>query len=247
MKIVTLLLFLGLLAVCSKPAERPREMYVQAAGGLNMRSQPDPAADKILLLPDGAALRILQEDSRTIEISGKSGRWTQVEYNGKTGWVFGGFLASERNSAGDPEICPLAGKTLDGFRAGCFGKSCKGSCGDRTDLNRDGTAWIDTHCEGGEKGTWTLQGNSIRAQSKSTVMNVFEHECGLRGGEHERTCREKYSAFSGYTIVEYTFALQPDGTILYSGTRRSTGDFPPDWKPDPDGSIPAKNKGCLYP
>lgn len=60
-----------------------------------MRETPEVSGKYILTIPDGTATKIIVESGSEIEVSGKSGKWTQVEYAGKVGWVFGGFLSTE--------------------------------------------------------------------------------------------------------------------------------------------------------
>ncbi|MEQ9366636.1 MAG: SH3 domain-containing protein [Leptospirales bacterium] len=62
-----------------------------------MRSAPTLEAERILTIPDGAAVRVRQTRGAVIEISGQSGKWTEVEFKGQTGWVFGGFLQESRS------------------------------------------------------------------------------------------------------------------------------------------------------
>ena len=78
-----------------KPAPKSKTLYVQAAGGLRMRQTPDLDAERILTIPDGAAVKVLKTDPMRLELSGKSGKWTYVSYGLTSGWVFGGFLTPD--------------------------------------------------------------------------------------------------------------------------------------------------------
>ena len=65
---------------------------VQATAGLTMRETPGTAGKSLIIIPDGAIVKIIQSDSREETIAEKTSIWYQVEWNGKKGWVFGGIL-----------------------------------------------------------------------------------------------------------------------------------------------------------
>ncbi|MCB1173492.1 MAG: SH3 domain-containing protein [Leptospiraceae bacterium] len=98
---------LGLMAACaSQPVVvmqtttatsakvTPDTRYVDADGGLRMRSEPSLESQKLTTIPNGSPVTILSTSGSTITIAQRSGRWTQVTYNNQAGWVFGGFLSS---------------------------------------------------------------------------------------------------------------------------------------------------------
>jgi hypothetical protein len=62
-------------------------------GFLALRNIPD--ADngiRLAKIPHGAVVRLNNCDKTKVTISGRSGRWCQVEYAGTTGWVFDAWL-----------------------------------------------------------------------------------------------------------------------------------------------------------
>lgn len=69
------------------------EVKVQAAAGLTMREQPGTSGKAVVIIPDGSTVKIIDKGSTEETISGKTGFWYKVDWNGKRGWVFGGFLA----------------------------------------------------------------------------------------------------------------------------------------------------------
>lgn len=69
------------------------EVKVQAAAGLTMREQPGTSGTAIVIIPDGSTVKIIDKGSTEETISGKTGYWYKVDWNGRRGWVFGGFLA----------------------------------------------------------------------------------------------------------------------------------------------------------
>jgi hypothetical protein len=85
-------LLLFLIICIPLPAEEAR---VDARGGLRMRSGPGLDFDKILTVPHGSRVSVLEYREPVMQISGRKGRWTRITWNGKTGWVFGGFLIAK--------------------------------------------------------------------------------------------------------------------------------------------------------
>lgn len=70
--------------------------YVVPKDGLNMREEPSPTGRRILTIPKGAQVMKLEEKPESLKIDTIEGRWTKVSWEGKTGWVFGGFLDIHR-------------------------------------------------------------------------------------------------------------------------------------------------------
>lgn len=77
----------------------PAVKVVNASGGLRMRSSPDIKGDLIVVIPEKRAVEVLEESGEALSISGRIGRWNRVLYNGRTGWVFGGFLSDPENGS----------------------------------------------------------------------------------------------------------------------------------------------------
>jgi hypothetical protein len=91
----------------SKPA--PEIGRVNALGGLRMRELPDVSAPVVVLLPQGAEVAVIESSGPEIQLAGKTGRWTKISFEGKTGWVFGGFLDS-----GSPATTTVVPKSAEG-------------------------------------------------------------------------------------------------------------------------------------
>ncbi len=64
---------------------------VTAKSGLKMRSQPGTDGEAIVLIPGKSVVSII-EKGKEETISDKKSNWYKVTWEGKTGWVFGGFL-----------------------------------------------------------------------------------------------------------------------------------------------------------
>lgn len=61
--------------------------------GLKLRSAPTTDSEQLELIAFNEKLTIIDAISGPIEnLYNKTSRWLKVEYKGKTGWVFGGFL-----------------------------------------------------------------------------------------------------------------------------------------------------------
>ena len=95
----------------------PDTAIVAATGGLRMRSAPDLNADRIFTIPDGATVSVRQTRGAALEISGKRGQWTEVEFGGKTGWVFGGFLRAAPANESQEQLSPRDQAVLKKIRA----------------------------------------------------------------------------------------------------------------------------------
>ncbi|MBN1798555.1 MAG: SH3 domain-containing protein [Spirochaetales bacterium] len=57
-----------------------------------MREAPNLGAKKIGLIPYGEQVLLIEETGAPVAISGITGRWSKINWKGKAGWVFGGFL-----------------------------------------------------------------------------------------------------------------------------------------------------------
>lgn len=71
------------------------ELYVHAPSGLKLRNVPD--GETILAtVPFGAKLKVVEARNTTTAtkvVDGLNGRWAKVSYNGKTGYIFDGYLS----------------------------------------------------------------------------------------------------------------------------------------------------------
>jgi uncharacterized protein YgiM (DUF1202 family) len=68
--------------------------YVAPKDGLNMREEPSISGKKMLTIPKGAQVQKLEEKPESFKIDNIDGKWTKISWQGKTGWVFGGFLST---------------------------------------------------------------------------------------------------------------------------------------------------------
>ena len=86
------LISLLVLSTHSVNAADANEKYIAAKSGLNLRSDPNKSSKVVTLIPFGAKVTIEKSDGKEIFLDGRYGKWVNVKYENKTGWVFSGFL-----------------------------------------------------------------------------------------------------------------------------------------------------------
>lgn len=69
-----------------------QKMYVNAEGGLRIRAEPSQDAPAVGLIADRSEVRWSEKTATETMVGLRRAPWYKVEYEGKTGWVFGGFL-----------------------------------------------------------------------------------------------------------------------------------------------------------
>lgn len=67
--------------------------WITAGPGLRMRNSPSLQGKKLLVIPYGSMVELLEERGALLTIAGESGYWTKVRWRDIEGWVFGGFLS----------------------------------------------------------------------------------------------------------------------------------------------------------
>jgi hypothetical protein len=109
LKIFLLLLVVVSVSVSSKENSSAGKRIVDARDGLRMRETAGASGKIITVIPYKGEVLFISEKNESVTIGGITGKWTEVEWNGKRGWVFGGFL----KNAGSGEN---AKKGKGGFR-----------------------------------------------------------------------------------------------------------------------------------
>lgn len=96
--LVILLLLMGTLgcATSQQQVSQKQFRWVAAKGGLSVRNAPSTSGEKINVIVFGTQVLLISEKGSSIELAGKMGRWSEVSWDGKTGWVFGGFLSNNQ-------------------------------------------------------------------------------------------------------------------------------------------------------
>ncbi len=95
--ILTAITACALAVSCSRQSEFPRERYVLASDGLVVRTAPDISSERIDTLPFAAKVSLLAKSDHEFEVTGSDGgkireRWYRISFQGRDGWIFGGFL-----------------------------------------------------------------------------------------------------------------------------------------------------------
>jgi hypothetical protein len=70
--------------------------YVAAAPGLRVRSAPNLEAERLGVLANESAVRVIRESGSFVTIDGVRGQWVFVRADDLEGWVFDGYLSEQR-------------------------------------------------------------------------------------------------------------------------------------------------------
>ena len=93
MKAINVLLaVLMVLCAVSCKKENAVKWIVDTKDGLRMRETPDTNGKVLALIPDKSEVKFVSEKSENVTVGNVTGKWTEIEWNGQKGWVFGGFL-----------------------------------------------------------------------------------------------------------------------------------------------------------
>ena len=77
-------------------------MYVTAVSGLTLREHPNLQSEKLEVMPLGTKVKIIKaEDKTTMNVGGIDGAMDEIEYNGKRGFAFNGFLSKFSSAGGN--------------------------------------------------------------------------------------------------------------------------------------------------
>lgn len=71
---------------------KKEKKYVFVSTGLRMRSEPTLAGEFIVLVPTDAEVDVLRYSKSKETVDGLADYWAEIEYGGRTGWVFNGYL-----------------------------------------------------------------------------------------------------------------------------------------------------------
>lgn len=74
-------------------SEEPEIQYVIAKSGLWMRETPETTGKQVVLVPYNSKIKFIEQKNDFVKIGNISGKWKRIEYSGKTGWIFGGFIS----------------------------------------------------------------------------------------------------------------------------------------------------------
>lgn len=79
----------------SIPAETiPEYVYVTAVSGLTLREQPNLQSTKLVVMPLGTKVKVINaEEKTTMNVGGIDGGMDEVEFNNTKGFAFNGFMS----------------------------------------------------------------------------------------------------------------------------------------------------------
>jgi len=78
--------------VAAEEIDGSKEKYIAAKSGLNLRSDPGKSSKIVTLIPFGSKVSVEKSDGNEIFLDGRYGKWVNIKFGDKTGWVFSGFL-----------------------------------------------------------------------------------------------------------------------------------------------------------
>jgi len=93
------LLLLPTHSVIEAKTDDSKDKYVAAKSGINLRSGPGKSSSVITLIPFESKVTIEKSDGDEIFLDGRYGKWVNVKFGDKTGWVFSGFLCDFKPDA----------------------------------------------------------------------------------------------------------------------------------------------------
>lgn len=123
----------------SSPTDGANYVYVISNSSLVLRAKPTTDSVKLGIMPSGTRVKILRQSEETMTIDGLTAPWIQVDFNGKTGWAFGGYLSrthggtplTTTDPATDTETAEADGKPKEFSKAMCPAyKTCVSACDD---------------------------------------------------------------------------------------------------------------------
>lgn len=87
------LCLISLLAFSIDMYHKGDELFVHAPSGLKLRATPD--GDAIVTVPFGSKLKVIQDKITKPSkiVDGLNGSWAKVDFDGKTGFIFDGYLS----------------------------------------------------------------------------------------------------------------------------------------------------------
>ncbi len=84
----------------SQAADKPvqyykagQDIYILALSGLNLRAAPNSKGSKIMTLPYGAKVKVVELTDKLFQSGAVEGYWIKVSFQDKQGYIFDGFTA----------------------------------------------------------------------------------------------------------------------------------------------------------
>ncbi|MCL1865313.1 MAG: SH3 domain-containing protein [Spirochaetes bacterium] len=97
--VLACVLFLSTHSINGAETDNSKDKYVAPKSGLNLRSDPNKSSKVVTLIPFGTKVAIEKSEEDEIFLDGRYGKWVNVKYGTKIGWVFSGFLCDFKPDA----------------------------------------------------------------------------------------------------------------------------------------------------
>lgn len=68
--------------------------YISSLKGMDLKQDPDEKSTTMDHIPFMGNVKIIEEKAEDIYLLKRYGKWTKVNWNDKTGWIFGGYLST---------------------------------------------------------------------------------------------------------------------------------------------------------
>lgn len=129
--------------------------WVGSKAGLNMRERPDVKGKVITSIPLLSKLELVEEKDGRETIDGITGNWARITWNGKTGWVFNGYLENS------PFLPLTPGNLPTLFKGGCLSQASTCTvCGSMVFESNGAVQWPHGEsCDEMFSGKWTINKN----------------------------------------------------------------------------------------
>ena len=235
--ILILLIIFQFTSSCSKA--KPEPVYVDAKSGLRMRTTPDLNSRIVVTIPNQSAVDVIEEKGEQVSVAGRNGKWTKISYNGKEGWVFGGFLVQKTNTA--REISTNNNTVLQTDNKGCYifnrdnfpasftsGTTVNYDCPSYR-FNKDGSAVLYTSCTNPEEhitGKWHKTDKAIvfTGLAKET-LNPYGCYEGAESEEVSKKCLADMQKSSMDNYGKTEFEIPVSITITLSSDNKLQTDI----------------------
>ena len=194
------------------------QVFAAAADGVYLREDADISGRKLALIPFGDKLEVHGSSTVYTVIDGRRGAWVKVKWQNLPGFVFGGFLAKDLNTA-------LIGRIFS------YGLQCTG-------LSHSEFTWrlyflpesryrmehisaFATDCSLVHiaEGSYMLKNNLLRLKSKNS-QNVFKG-----GGACPKTVPPELTTGYGYIDSGNYTMTRCDGRLAFTRGQNSSDQF----------------------
>jgi hypothetical protein len=205
-----LLGLIGVMLLCAgASAQEGAPYWVVAKSGLNLRATASSKGEKIVTIPNGEEVKLVDKSGKKEKVGKVTGEWFRISWKDKTGYAFSGFL-----SAGSPISIDAQKPLQDQIQKVCFGSKdeppndCSGQCGNTyfiLDANQNylraraggppgcqGVSWTDT-------GKWSVSTDAIVLMFEDTkqCFTTCEDYCSQRVYEEESMDCTKHCPVNG--------------------------------------------------